>query len=402
MMGDIVTDTFNFEGTCLPNEAFDILTQFYRDGKLCDVIIRVDDREIKCHRIILASCSNYFRGMFMNEMLESWQETVAIQGLPAESVAQLINFIYTRKVTINVDNIESLLTASAVLQIDSVIDACCKFMERHLHPSNCLEMRAFAELHGCEDFLKAADIYTQLNFLSLMNTDALQKISFVHFLQIISGKHLYVKQEEQVLEAIISWVKYNADARSEFLPELLRHVRLPLLPTTSLIQRLEGEDVVLKNLECRDLIDEAKNFKLCPSLISSFRTQPRRCCAGALFSIGGRGKSGEPFRCIECYDWFQDSWFRVAKLSTPRRHVAVACLKGKVYAVGGHDGLHHLNSVECFDPLSDQWAEVVPMRTCRRGMAAGVLEGVMYVAGGLDETTCFNTVERLVSEYLNT
>ena len=401
-MGDIVADTFNFEGTCLPDHAFDVLSEFYRDKKLCDVVIQVGEETVMCHRIILASCSNYFRGMFMNEMLESMQDKVLIQGLDSEAVVRLIDFMYTRKIAINVDNIESLLTAAAMLQIDCVVDACCKFMEQHLHPSNCLEMRAFAELHGCEDFLKAADTYTQIHFLSLMNTDALMKISFEHFLQIISGKHLYVKKEVQVLEAVLSWVKFDVDSRERFLPELLGHTRLPLLSTATLIQRLEGEEIVSKNLKCRDLIDEAKNFKLCPSLVCSpARTQPRRCCAGALFSIGGRGKSGEPFRCVECYDWFHNSWFRVAKMSTPRRHVAVACLGSKIYAIGGHDGLHHLNSVECFDPDNDRWTQIVPMKTARRGMSAGVLGGVIYVAGGLDEMTCFNTVERWVLKYSN-
>ena len=33
-----------------------------------------------------------------------------------------------------------------------------------------------------------------------------------------------------------------------------------------------------------------------------------------------------------------------------RRHVGVACLHGKLYAVGGHDGNQHLNTVECYDP----------------------------------------------------
>lgn len=30
--------------------------------------------------------------------------------------------------------------------------------------------------------------------------------------------------------------------------------------------------------------------------------------------------------------------------------MGVACLNGKLYAVGGHDGNQHLNTVECYDP----------------------------------------------------
>ena len=74
--------------------------------------------------------------------------------------------------------------------------------------------------------------------------------------------------------------------------------------------------------------------------------------------------------------------------------MAVASVAGKVYAIGGHDGSQHLNTVECFNPEINQWKIVASMEISRRGMSAGVLEGVIYVAGGLDETTCFDAVER--------
>lgn len=394
-MGDIIVDTYHYEANSLPNKAFDVLIQFFREQKLCDVVIQAGERKVKCHRVVLSSCSPYFRGMFTNEMMECSQDTIVIQGLSEEAVIQLINFIYTRKITISIDNIEALLTAAAVFQLDLVVHACCEFMKRHLHPSNCLEMRAYAELHGCLDFIEAADTYSRSCFLSLMSTEALLKTSFRHFLSIISGDDLYVKREEQVFEAIIAWVRHDLASREKYLPELFSQVRLSLVATDYIIQRVERDSTIRSNFACRDLIDEAKNVKLSPSLVDiNIRTQPRKSTSGVLFSVGGRGKSGNPLQCIECYDWFHNCWFQVAELSTPRRHVAVASVAGKVYAIGGHDGRYHLNTVECFDPEINQWTEMSPMDISRRGMSAGVLEGQIYVAGGLDETTCFDTVER--------
>lgn len=394
-MGDIIVDTYHYEASNLPLDAFGVLFQFFREQKLCDVVIQAGERKLKCHRVVLSSCSPYFRGMFTNEMMECSQDTVVIQGLSEDAVIQLINFIYTRKITINIDNIEALLTAAAVFQLDSVVHACCEFMKRHLHPSNCLEMRAYAELHGCFDFIAAADTYARGCFLTLVNTEALLKTSFKHFRSIISGDDLFVKREEQVFEALMAWVRYDLKTREKNLGELFSHVRLPLIGVENLIQRVEKDATIRANLTCRDLIDEAKNMMLCPSLMKvNIRTQPRKSASGTLFSIGGRGKSGNPLQSIECYDWFRNCWFRGADVSTPRRHVAVASVAGKVYAIGGHDGSYHLNSVECYDPEINQWNTVSPMDISRRGMSAGILEGQIYVAGGLDETTCFDTVER--------
>lgn len=393
-MGDILIGSFTYEAESLPQKAFEILDQLFEEQKLCDVCLQVGDKKIKCHRVVLASCSSYFRGMFTNSMLESSQDVISIQGLSDVAVIQLIGFIYTRKITINIDNIEALLTASAVLQLDEVVRACCEFMTKHLHPSNCLEMRAFAELHGCFDFLHVADEFARRHFTTLTNTEMFLKLSTKHLLEIISGNDLNIKHEEQVFEAVMSWVTFKPDERIDVLPDLLEQIRLPLLPTNYLLHNVECNQYIRDDMSCRKYLDEAKNYKLCPENVSSLRNQPRKSTAGTLFSVGGRGKTGEPFQCIECYDWFNNTWFSVASLSTPRRHVAVASLNGYVYAIGGHDGLQHLNSVECFDPVSNQWCEVAAMKTYRRGMSAGVLEGVIYVAGGLDESTCFDAVER--------
>lgn len=40
--------------------------------------------------------------------------------------------------------LQVLLPASSLLQMGPVRDACCKFLLRQLHPSNCLGIRSFA------------------------------------------------------------------------------------------------------------------------------------------------------------------------------------------------------------------------------------------------------------------
>ena len=76
-----------------------------------------------------------------------------------------------------------------------------------------------------------------------------------------------------------------------------------------------------------------------------------------------------------------NSWREGPELCSRRRHVGVAYLDGKLYAVGGHDGHQHLNSVECFDPRQKVWQYVQPMKTLRRGIAVGAIGGPMYAVG---------------------
>ena len=62
-----------------------------------------------------------------------------------------------------------LLPAANLLQLSDVKDACCEFLVTQLHPSNCLGIRAFADLHGCLDLLSLADKYTSQHFRLAFN-----------------------------------------------------------------------------------------------------------------------------------------------------------------------------------------------------------------------------------------
>lgn len=57
-----------------------------------------------------------------------------------------------------------LLPAANLLQLTDVRDACCDFLQAQLHPTNCLGIRAFADLHGCLELLSHAETYIEQHF----------------------------------------------------------------------------------------------------------------------------------------------------------------------------------------------------------------------------------------------
>jgi kelch-like protein 20 len=63
-----------------------------------------------------------------------------------------------------------------------------------------------------------------------------------------------VRSEEQVYQAVMSWVRYNIADRRQHLPVVLQHVRLPLLSPKFLVGTV-GADLLIKSDEtCRDLV----------------------------------------------------------------------------------------------------------------------------------------------------
>ena len=206
-------------------DSFYNLHDYYKDESLCDITVAVGNKNILCHRLVLACCSPYFKAMLTSNMKESRQECITIQDIDEQALEALIGFMYTSKILLTVDTVQKLLYASSVLQIEVVAEACCEFMKNHLHPTNCLGVRAFAEQHGRFELVKAADKFTHDHFLEVLEQEEFRTISFQHLATIVESSDVLVEREAQVYEAVMRWVKQDAGSREQYLPKLISKVR---------------------------------------------------------------------------------------------------------------------------------------------------------------------------------
>jgi len=93
--------------------------------------------------------------------------------------------------------------------------------------------------------------------------------------------------------------------------------------------------------------------------------------------------------------FYNDCWQLIAPLHTARRGCGVATFNGKVYAIGGHDGVHALCSVEIYDPSTNQWTSGPPLTSCRANVGVAVVRDRLYAVGGFNGKVFLNTVEYL-------
>ena len=102
--------------------------------------------------------------MFTGEMAESRQTEVTIRDVEESAMETLVDFCYNSYIVVEETNVQTLLPAACLLQLQEIQDVCCEFLKRQLDPSNCLGIRAFADTHACRDLLRIADKFTQHNF----------------------------------------------------------------------------------------------------------------------------------------------------------------------------------------------------------------------------------------------
>ena len=176
----------------------------------------------------------------------------------------------------------------------------------------------------------------------------------------------------------LRWIKLDQETRCDHLPGLLKKVRLPLLTPQFLADNVASEELVRcihwlschvitpvfrSSHECRDLLDEARNYHLMPerrSQLKSFVTRSR-CCkdlVGVIYAVGGQTKSGNSLSTVEVYDPIAGRWKDAEAMSMLRSRVGVAVMQNRLYAIGGYNGQERLNTVEVFDAHTGRWSKV--------------------------------------------
>lgn len=275
----------NFEAKHHYKNCFKTFQEFFKNNDLYDVELKVGETSFKCHKIVLSCVSQYFRAMFMSEMTESRQKVITIHDIEESAMTKLISFAYTGKIAFTIETVQPILYAASILQINTVIEACCQFMENHLHPTNCIDVHNFAEQHNHAELMKMADHYIMDNFTDVVDTEEFREMTFDHLEMLVKSSDLNIQEETQVYEAILKWVKEDIDGRKGYLSKLLSHVKLALLKPSYLLENVASEDLVKKDLDCRDLVDDAKSYQMSmASLVSkvkpSEKTRPRNSCAG--------------------------------------------------------------------------------------------------------------------------
>uniref|UniRef100_A0A672JFS5 BTB domain-containing protein n=1 Tax=Salarias fasciatus TaxID=181472 RepID=A0A672JFS5_SALFA len=368
---------------------------YLRARQLCDVILVAGERRIPAHRLVLSSVSDYFAAMFTSDVREAKQDEVKMEGVDPDALWVLVQYAYTGRLELREDTIESLLSASCLLQLSAVVQACCSFLMKQLHPSNCLGIRSYADAQGCHDLQRAAHAYTMEHFLEVVSGQEFLLLPVEEMERLLTSDDINVPDEETVVTSLLTWVCHDAPARQRHLPLLLSHVRLPLLQPQFLAD-LESNPLLRDSVECQRLLMEGMKYHLLPQrrpLLQSPRTRPRKATVGAMFAVGGMDAT-KGATSIEQYCLRRDSWQQVATMSGRRLQFGVAVLEGRLYVVGGRDGLKTLNTVECYNPHSKTWSVMPPMSTHRHGLGVAVLEGPMYAVGGHDGWSYLSTVER--------
>uniref|UniRef100_A0A4X2JW40 Zinc finger and BTB domain-containing protein 17 n=1 Tax=Vombatus ursinus TaxID=29139 RepID=A0A4X2JW40_VOMUR len=95
------------------------LNQQRQLGLLCDCTFVVDGINFKAHKAVLAACSEYFKMLFVDQ-----KDVVHLDISNAAGLGQVLEFMYTAKLSLSPDNVEDVLAVAGFLQMQDIVSAC--------------------------------------------------------------------------------------------------------------------------------------------------------------------------------------------------------------------------------------------------------------------------------------
>lgn len=101
-------------------------------GHFCDVTVRIREASLRAHRCVLAAGSPFFQ----DKLLLGHSEIRVPPVVPAQTVRQLVEFLYSGSLVVAQGEALQVLTAASVLRIQTVIDECTQIIARARAPAS--------------------------------------------------------------------------------------------------------------------------------------------------------------------------------------------------------------------------------------------------------------------------
>lgn len=242
---------------------FKELNEIRKSEHFCDVIIMTDNgnQRFAAHRVVLAAASRYFHKLFIGTALARYSRETTLSGICESLLENLLKYMYTSEICINGENVRAIIHAASNLGMDILKFECEKYLEKHLHSGNCIEMMALALNYSCDTLLQKSKRCVSEHFLKLCGTQPFHRIPADQLHIILAEDDLNITKEEEVYEALIGWIRYDFERRKGSFDNQLRNIRLACLSRRYLVGTVDRDPLVVNSEHSKRLVDEALNLK---------------------------------------------------------------------------------------------------------------------------------------------
>ena len=171
-------------------------------------IVAQDGLEIRSHKIILASQTQYFNAMFRQENAE-----FVNLDFSSDIIKICVDYLYTENIDVTGDNVHDIMVFANYVMIMDVVKICQDFICNNLDLSNCFYVFEFGDVLGNSTIVEEAKNLICRNFQTLFHQEEkLRRFPLHLFKQVVSSDELIlpgIEREEMLAELVEKYCALN-------------------------------------------------------------------------------------------------------------------------------------------------------------------------------------------------
>ncbi|XP_046554791.1 kelch-like protein 24 [Haliotis rubra] len=364
----------------------DALASMFKEEELTDLQVKVEGKVFKCHQVIMAAMSGYFRSLLTSGMQESQNGEVELQDVSKRTFELLLLYMYYGENVVSSESVEDILKAAVLLQIKPLEKACVEYMSKSLNSSNCMGIWKAGKTFGCPALVDTAWAVILRNFEEVSHQEDFLALDMDDVVAILDDDQLNSSSEDPICDAVISWIQSDLSEREEHMEDLLSLVCVPKMSSSFVYDRLLlDHDLMQKNTCFFKFVMEATRCHMKPDEKSKvmakqtkLRNDPNYRKVEAL--VGGYFMTDDPLKCVLCYDLNRRKWYTVASMpQEPGEDFAVCTYQNEMYVSGGS---RSLNTFIKYVPGNNDWLDQPSLITGRECHSMVVVGENVYILGG--------------------
>lgn len=381
------------------------LTKLRDMEQLFDVVLIVEKDRLPAHRVVLASCSEYFRAMFTDGLLECQLDEIPLNGVTSTGMKNLIDFAYSSKIDINAGNVQDVLCAANHIQLMPVVEACVNFLKSHIVLSNCVDLLSIAELFTLQDLTQYVYKYISKNMSSLAMAAEFYKLSESQLENLLHLNYPVDCVESDVLSAVIGWIVhhhgYGSEAAIKYLTKInfsaMTWVEIEKIPNFTDLNKMLSDEKVGYQLQ-KLLSNVPRSSALVPGLVNVRGYQESVIICGGFRPGTGMNNN------IESYDLATGKMqYLTCVPHVDQCNFGITVTKNKLYVIGGCYNNDHMEEFIhgygfCYNPAINRWEIIPPMLEERCRFYLGSIGNKLFAIGG-DPAASMGTADFAPCEY---
>ncbi|XP_070555513.1 zinc finger protein 729-like [Ptychodera flava] len=187
-------------------------------AELCDLNIFVGPAKFSVHKVVMSAYSKILKDQLLSFQREKIS-TVVLQNISVETFEVVLRFAYCSdsKDLISLENAQGLMSASKLLHMQALQDACIAFLAQNLTVSNFLRITKIASTVKCEQFSKTLKDFMLENLISISSEQAFLELEIEEFIKYMCDEKLLAAIPNELANATEKWVCHNEERRRPLL-----------------------------------------------------------------------------------------------------------------------------------------------------------------------------------------